>query len=74
MSITKAASLIMAREVARQVSEATVNKHPTLGAVLEPLAGRYNMLTTTDYAFWKKWRSIFNPAFSNQQVMSMVSG
>lgn len=59
-------------EAARQVSESDLPKHPSLGEVIEPLAGRHNILST-DGAFWKKWRSIFNPGFSIQQVVSQVS-
>jgi cytochrome P450 len=60
------------REIARQVSESGIKKHPNLGEVLEPLAGKLNILTT-DGALWKKWRSIFNPGFSIQQVLSQVT-
>jgi cytochrome P450 len=38
---------------------------------IEPLAGKMNMLST-DGAFWKKWRGVFNPGFSIQQVISQV--
>lgn len=58
-------------EIARQISESGIPKHPSLAETMEPLAGRLNMLTT-DGAFWKKWRSIFNPGFSVQQVISQV--
>ncbi|KAF2030376.1 cytochrome P450, partial [Setomelanomma holmii] len=58
-------------EIGRQISESGLKKHPSLGEVIEPLAGKMNMLST-DGVFWKKWRSIFNPGFSIQQVVSQV--
>ncbi|KAL7908098.1 cytochrome P450 [Trichoderma velutinum] len=31
-------------------------------------------LVTTDGAQWKRWRSVFNPGFSTQNIMSLVPG
>ena len=59
------------REVAREISESGLPKHSSLTQVIEPLAGKNNMLTTNGQ-LWKKWRSIFNPGFSVQQVISQV--
>ncbi|KAF2823462.1 cytochrome P450 [Ophiobolus disseminans] len=59
-------------DIAQRVSESTLAKPPVLGAVLEPIAGKLNMLSTANYALWKKWRSIFNPGFSIQQIVSQV--
>jgi len=60
------------REIARQVSDSALTKPPVLGTVLEPIAGKFNMLSTADHTLWKKWRSIFNPGFSIQQIVSRV--
>lgn len=57
--------------MAREVSESGLGKHKTLIDVMEPLAGKGNMLVT-EGALWKKWRSVFNPGFSTQQVTSQV--
>ncbi|KAL6705889.1 hypothetical protein ACN47E_006349 [Coniothyrium glycines] len=58
-------------EVARQVSESGLPKHPSLASVIEPLAGKLNILTM-DGALWKKWRTVFNPGFSIQQVVGQL--
>jgi cytochrome P450 len=58
-------------EIARQLSESGLPKHPTLATVLEPLAGKHN-LVTSEGSVWRKWRNIFNPGFSTQQVISQV--
>lgn len=59
------------REVARQISESGMPKHPSLTEVIEPLAGKKNILTT-EGLLWKKWRAVFNPGFSIQQIVSQV--
>lgn len=48
-----------------------LRKHPALRETLRPLAGQENMVVS-DGAIWKKWRSVFNPAFSVQQLMAQV--
>lgn len=58
-------------DVAREVSESGIPKHPSLIDTIEPLAGKRNILTT-EGQLWKKWRSVFNPGFSIQQVVSQV--
>ncbi|CAO2657275.1 Nn.00g034010.m01.CDS01 [Neocucurbitaria sp. VM-36] len=58
-------------EAAREISESGLPKHPTLVEAVEPVAGKRNILTT-EGALWKKWRSVFNPGFSIQQVVSQV--
>jgi cytochrome P450 len=58
-------------EVAREVCESGLPKHPQLRSVLEPLAGPANIITL-EGQLWKKWRSIFNPGFSIQQIVSQV--
>jgi cytochrome P450 len=47
-------------------------KHEQVRNVLEPLMGPQNLLTT-DGALWKKWRTIFNPGFSVQHLMTQVT-
>ncbi len=59
------------REAAREVSESSLHKSPALSVVIDPIAGNKNMLTL-EGQMWKKWRSVFNPAFSVQQVVSQV--
>jgi cytochrome P450 len=63
--------LRVVRNIAQQVSDSGLHKHPGVANVVNPLAGKLNMLTT-EGAVWKKWRSIFNPGFSVQQVISQV--
>jgi cytochrome P450 len=58
-------------EIAQQVSESGLYKYPGVADVVNPLAGKLNMLTT-EGAVWKRWRSIFNPGFSIQQVITQV--
>ena len=58
-------------EIARQISESTLLKHPNLAEVIKPIAGSKNILTA-EGAMWKKWRSVFNPGFSVQQIVSQV--
>ncbi|KAF2275080.1 cytochrome P450 [Westerdykella ornata] len=63
--------VVLHPETAHQLSEAKLNKDPALLDVVEPLAGRENILCS-DGLRWKKWRAIFNPGFSVQQLMSQV--
>ncbi|KAF1838758.1 cytochrome P450 [Decorospora gaudefroyi] len=58
-------------EVAREVSESGLPKHYATRDVLEPLAGQWNLVILNG-ALWKKWRTVFNPGFSVQQVISQV--
>ncbi|KAF1841638.1 cytochrome P450 [Cucurbitaria berberidis CBS 394.84] len=58
-------------EVAREISESGLPKHRTLLETIEPLAGRLNILSI-EGQLWKKWRNVFNPGFSVQQVISQV--
>lgn len=57
--------------MARQISESTLPKHPVVNDVIGPLAGKLNMLSA-EGAFWKKWRGIFNPGLSIQQIVSQI--
>ncbi|KAJ8109432.1 hypothetical protein OPT61_g7458 [Boeremia exigua] len=63
--------VIVDPDVARQVAEVDLPKHPILVDVLEPFMGRVNMLTTSG-PLWKKWRSAFNPGFSVQNIVGQV--
>ena len=65
------AILRFSRDVARQVAEADLLKHPVLVNALEPFVGKVNMLTTSG-PLWKKWRSAFNPGFSVQHLIGQV--
>ncbi|KAF2009336.1 cytochrome P450 [Aaosphaeria arxii CBS 175.79] len=48
-----------------------LHKHPKVGKFLDPLLGEGNMVTS-DGAQWKKWRSVFNPGFALQHLMTQV--
>ncbi|KAI9818467.1 MAG: hypothetical protein M1827_000526 [Pycnora praestabilis] len=48
-------------------------KHPDLRMFLLPLAGEKNMITMEGEE-WKFWRSIFNPGFSQSNLMTLVPG
>ncbi|KAF2488880.1 cytochrome P450 monooxygenase-like protein [Lophium mytilinum] len=59
-------------DLAHDVS--TVQVYPKshlLGDALAPVAGPEN-LVVMEGTLWKKWRTIFNPAFSMTQLMSLV--
>ncbi|KAH3912265.1 hypothetical protein HBI56_005760 [Parastagonospora nodorum] len=58
-------------DIDRYISDSGLDKHPSLGGTLESIAGKWNILTT-DGAYWKKWRTVFNPGFSIQHTVSQV--
>jgi cytochrome P450 len=64
--------VILDPQAAEEVSQnSNLPKHEQVRNVLEPLMGPQNLLTT-DGALWKKWRTIFNPGFSVQHLMTQV--
>ena len=58
-------------EAAQSITEFGLHKHSALAGAFIPIAGKGNMIIT-EGSVWKKWRTIFNPAFSAQQIVSQI--
>lgn len=59
-------------EIAQQVTvQRSLDKHPYLDEFVAPIGGPDNIVGANG-AVWKKWRSVFNPGFSVQNLMGMV--
>ncbi|SMR54016.1 unnamed protein product [Zymoseptoria tritici ST99CH_3D1] len=50
----------------------SIPKHPLVAEFMENFGGQSN-LVSSEGATWKRWRSVFNPGFSNSHIMSQVS-
>lgn len=48
-------------------------KHPQLAEALEVLAGKDDLVASNG-PHWKRWRSIFNPGFASQHLMTLAPG
>ena len=48
-------------------------KHPQLAKTLEVLAGKDDLVASNG-PLWKRWRSIFNPGFAGQHLMTLAPG
>ncbi|KXT14485.1 hypothetical protein AC579_841 [Pseudocercospora musae] len=65
---------VMDPDICQQFSvEYQTLKHPSLKTFIEPLCGKDDMVSS-DGAKWKKWRSMFNPGFSTQNLTTVVPG
>lgn len=63
---------VMSPEALHQVTTThSLPKHAGMKRVLTPLAGEDNMLTLEGSA-WKAWRTVFNPGFSPNHLMTQV--
>lgn len=59
-------------DVAYQATQQhSLPKHSINKEYIEPLVGKYNMLTL-EGRLWKQWRSIFNPSFASGHVIDLV--
>lgn len=56
----------------QMTQEHSLPKFHALREFLRPMTGEYD-LVTMEGDMWKKWRSIFNPGFSPNRLMSFVS-
>ncbi|KAI5365287.1 putative cytochrome P450 [Septoria linicola] len=65
---------IMDPAISQQFStEYQALKHTSLPTFLEPLVGKNDMVSANG-PLWKKWRSMFNPGFSTQHLITLVPG
>lgn len=48
-------------------------KHPGLAEFMVHLAGPGDIVSTSDWPHWKKWRSIFNPGFASAHLITLAS-
>jgi cytochrome P450 len=64
--------MILDPDIAAQVTQThSLDKHPSLGQYLKPLLGDNNMVAVNG-PMWKKLRSMFNPGFSLNHLMTQV--
>jgi cytochrome P450 len=64
--------MIMNTEMANEITNKNfAPKHPLVGEFMKNFGGPGN-LVSTDGPEWKKWRSIFNPGFSSNNLMTLV--
>ncbi|KAJ6258575.1 hypothetical protein Dda_6621 [Drechslerella dactyloides] len=68
-------AVIMDPNLAYQVTQGTPlpKAEKTLDVVLMPLTGANNMISVSGNA-WKFWRTVFNPGFALQHLMTLVPG
>lgn len=59
--------------VCQQVSDYNGNKHWSMQDFLVPLVGKDDMVSSNG-GLWKRWRTMFNPGFSSQHLMTLVPG
>lgn len=64
---------VMDPAVCQQVSDYNAKKHRSMQSFLVPLLGRDDMVSTNG-ELWKRWRTMFNPGFSTQHLMTLVPG
>lgn len=64
--------VVISPDLASQFTqERSLPKHEGMRHFLQPLTGEHD-LVTMEGQMWKTWRSIFNPGFSSQHLMTLV--
>ncbi|OQO03660.1 hypothetical protein B0A48_10325 [Cryoendolithus antarcticus] len=51
----------------------STRKHPEVVTTMQTIAGPGDLVSTSG-SHWRKWRSVFNPGFAAQHLMSLVPG
>lgn len=64
---------VMDPTICQQVSDYNAKKHWSYPDFLVPLVGHGDMVSSNG-ELWKKWRTMFNPGFSTQHLMTLVPG
>jgi sterigmatocystin biosynthesis cytochrome P450 monooxygenase len=66
--------IVASPDAARQITQGhSLSKFGALRNFLRPITGESNLITMEGEQ-WKIWRSIFNPGFSANHMMSLVPG